>query len=506
MFGGISAPFIHRPVATTLLMVAILLVGLVAFPSLPVAPLPQVDFPTITVAASLPGASPETMATSVAQPLERQIAQIPGVSQMTSTSALGVDRDHRPVRSQPQHRRRRQRHPGGDQRRLRPIAEGSAESADLSQGQPVRHADPHPVGPVRRRADHRRRRRGREHSRPAHQPDLRRLSGARRRPADAGHPHPDRSGEARREGPAARRRAGADRHRHRRQPQGRDHRAETDLHDLRQRSADRPPSPGTTSSSPIATARRCACATSARRSRDRTDTTQAAWSNGKRSVFLVVFKISPARTSSTPSRRSRSTLDDLAGGDPADHPRQRSLRSHDHHSRVGARRRVHAAAHHRAGRDGDLRFPAQPLGDDHSERDGAAVAARRLRADVGGRLQPRQSVADGLHDRGRLRRRRRDRDAREHHPPYRGGRKAVSGGAQRLGRDRLHHHLDFGVAGRGADPAPDDERHHRPAVPRILGHDRHDDLRVGGRFADAHPDDGLTFSQEPRRGASRTAL
>ncbi len=90
MFGGISAPFIHRPVATTLVMVAIFLVGLVAFPSLPVAPLPQVDFPTISVSASLPGASPETMATSVAQPLERQIAQIPGVSQMTSTSSLGA--------------------------------------------------------------------------------------------------------------------------------------------------------------------------------------------------------------------------------------------------------------------------------------------------------------------------------------------------------------------------------------------------------------------------------
>ena len=90
MYKGISAPFIHRPIATTLLMVAVLLVGLVAFPSLPVAPLPQVDFPTITVSASLPGASSDTMATSVAQPLERQIAQIPGVSQMTSTSALGA--------------------------------------------------------------------------------------------------------------------------------------------------------------------------------------------------------------------------------------------------------------------------------------------------------------------------------------------------------------------------------------------------------------------------------
>src|ERR1700691_1440077 len=90
MYKGLSAPFIHRPIGTTLIMVAVLLVGLLAFPSLPVAPLPQGDFPTITVSASLPGASPDTMATSVAQPLERQIAQIPGVSQMTSTSSLGA--------------------------------------------------------------------------------------------------------------------------------------------------------------------------------------------------------------------------------------------------------------------------------------------------------------------------------------------------------------------------------------------------------------------------------
>jgi len=89
MYKGLSAPFIHRPIATTLIMVAVLLVGLVAFPSLPVAPLPQVDFPTITISAQLPGASPDTMATSVAQPLERQMAQIPGVTQMTSTSSLG---------------------------------------------------------------------------------------------------------------------------------------------------------------------------------------------------------------------------------------------------------------------------------------------------------------------------------------------------------------------------------------------------------------------------------
>jgi hydrophobic/amphiphilic exporter-1 (mainly G- bacteria), HAE1 family len=86
---SISAPFIRYPIGTSLLMAGILFIGLVSYPLLPVAPLPQVDFPTIQVNASLPGASPETMASSVAQPLERQLAQIPGIAQMTSTSSLG---------------------------------------------------------------------------------------------------------------------------------------------------------------------------------------------------------------------------------------------------------------------------------------------------------------------------------------------------------------------------------------------------------------------------------
>ena len=86
---GISNTFIERPIATSLLMAGILLVGAAAYPLLPVAPLPQVDFPTIQVTAQLPGASPETMASSVTQPLERQFGQIPGVTQMTSSSTLG---------------------------------------------------------------------------------------------------------------------------------------------------------------------------------------------------------------------------------------------------------------------------------------------------------------------------------------------------------------------------------------------------------------------------------
>jgi hydrophobic/amphiphilic exporter-1 (mainly G- bacteria), HAE1 family len=90
MSEGVSAPFIRYPIGTSLMMAGILFVGLVAYPLLPVAPLPQVDFPTIQITATLPGASPETMASSVAQPLERQFAQIPGIAQMTSTSYLGT--------------------------------------------------------------------------------------------------------------------------------------------------------------------------------------------------------------------------------------------------------------------------------------------------------------------------------------------------------------------------------------------------------------------------------
>ncbi|HUE39204.1 MAG TPA: efflux RND transporter permease subunit, partial [Candidatus Binatia bacterium] len=86
---NLSAIFIHRPVATTLLTIALALAGAVAFRLLPVSPLPQVEFPTINVSAALPGASPETMASSVAMPLERQFGRIAGVTEMTSTSYLG---------------------------------------------------------------------------------------------------------------------------------------------------------------------------------------------------------------------------------------------------------------------------------------------------------------------------------------------------------------------------------------------------------------------------------
>src|SRR6201996_9309334 len=89
---NLSRPFIERPVATTLLSLGVALAGVFAFIKLPVAPLPQVDFPTISVQASLPGASPDTVANSVASPLERHLGQIADVTEMTSQSTVGSSR------------------------------------------------------------------------------------------------------------------------------------------------------------------------------------------------------------------------------------------------------------------------------------------------------------------------------------------------------------------------------------------------------------------------------
>src|SRR3954447_21362389 len=87
---SVSEPFIRRPVMTTLVMLGILGFGLFAFQALPVSDLPNVDFPTLQISASVPGASPETMASSVATPLEQQFSTIAGIDSMTSSSSQGI--------------------------------------------------------------------------------------------------------------------------------------------------------------------------------------------------------------------------------------------------------------------------------------------------------------------------------------------------------------------------------------------------------------------------------
>ena len=137
---SISAPFIHRPVATTLLTVALGLSGAVAYNFLPVAPAAAGRFSVISGNARLPGASPETMASSVATPLERQFGRIAGSNEMTSSSTLGSTSITLAVRSEPQHRRRRARRSGGHQRRARTVARESA--AAIRTGARVNPADP----------------------------------------------------------------------------------------------------------------------------------------------------------------------------------------------------------------------------------------------------------------------------------------------------------------------------------------------------------------------------
>ncbi len=138
---NISEPFIKRPVATTLLMAAITLAGGIAFNFLPVAPLPQVEFPTISVNAGLPGASPETMASSVATPLERQFGRIAGVTEMTSTSRMGSASVTIAVRPEPQHRCGGARCPGRHQRGPQPAPGSAAQQPHLPENESGERAD-----------------------------------------------------------------------------------------------------------------------------------------------------------------------------------------------------------------------------------------------------------------------------------------------------------------------------------------------------------------------------
>ncbi len=113
---NLSRIFIERPVMTALVVFAILLFGVIAFRALPVAALPSVDYPTISVSAAVPGASPETMASSVATPLEREFSTIAGISVHELGQLAGHHRHHRAVHARPQHRRRRAGYSGRHRR------------------------------------------------------------------------------------------------------------------------------------------------------------------------------------------------------------------------------------------------------------------------------------------------------------------------------------------------------------------------------------------------------
>ena len=235
------------------------------------------------------------------------------------------------------------------------------------------------------------------------------------------------------------------------------------------------------------------------------DAKQAAWANGKRGVFLVVYKQPGANVIDTVDK-IKSLLPRLVAAIPP------AIKIEVISDRTQT---IRAAV-------SDVQFTllltialvvmvifvflrsfwATVIPDRHR----AAGAARRLRADVGIRLYARQSVADGADHRRRIRGRRRHRDAGKHHALYRGRREAARRGVQGRQRNRLHHRVDQHFAGRGADPAAADGRHHRPAVPRIRGDADDDDFRLDGGVADADADDGVALPARARRNQARPVL
>ena len=428
---NLSEPFIRRPIATTLLMAAVAFVGIAAFPFLPVAPLPQVDFPTIQVTATWQGASAETMATSVAAPLERQFAQIPGITQMTSLSALGattivIQFDlNRNIDSAAQ-----------DVQAAITVA-GKQLPQSMTTPPSYKKVNPadSPILLLSLRSDTIPLIDGRRIRRPV--PGAADLAGGRRRAGvdlrrpHAVDPHPGRSGQARRQRPDAGR------------------------HPRRRWSTRPPTSPRARSTPP-------------RPASPSRPTTRSPRPEPFNDVILAYRNGAPIRVRdvgqavSDAGRPQRRRLPEQQG---RHHPRgvQAARRQRRRHRRPdqGA-----AAAAHRAhpagdrGRapcstaprrsaprsptsssrsaspsrlvvHGDPAVPAEFLGDAHPERHRAAGADRLGRGDVSAQLQPRQPVADGADHRGRLRGRRRHRRGREHLPPHRGGRAAVRGRASR---------------------------------------------------------------------------
>ena len=499
---NISAPFIRRPVATSLLMIAIALLGLAAWPLLPVAPLPQVDFPTISVSASLPGASPETMASAVAQPLERQFGQIAGVTQSTSTSTLGstsitlqfelnrnIDAAAQDVQAAITAAARQLPTDLPSPPTYRKV--NPADSPILVMGV---HSDSLPLTAVDDYAD------------TILAQQISQISGVAQ-VSIGGEQKPSVRVQI---DPAKLATKGLT------------------LEDIRgvlasaTTNAAKGTLNGATRSFTIAANDQLAKASdyddviiayrngAAVRVKDVGHAVDGpenlytqAWDNNKPAVLLVVIKQPGANVIETvdlikqalprlqaviPPAVTVDILSDRTATIRASVEDVEFTLGHYHRPR-GAR---------------DPALPAQSSRHRHTEPGRAALAARRRRGHVSRRVQPRQSVADGAHHLGRLRRRRCHRGGGEHLSPHRGRHGAARGGADRLARDRLHRIVDQSVACRGVHSALADGRDHRAAVPRIRHHRHRGHRRLGLRVADADAD-ALRALPPPRQRAATAA-
>ena len=501
---NLSRPFIMRPVATGLLMVALLLTGMIAYRLLPVSALPQVDYPTIQVLTFYPGASPDVMSSSVTAPLERQFGQMPGLNQMTSTSSggasvitlqfsLDLSLD---VAEQEVQAAINSAFTFLPKDLPNPPVYSKVNPADAPVLTLALTSTSMPLPEVEDLAD------TRIAQKISQLPGVGLVSiGGGQRPAVRVQANPtalasyDIGLEDIRAAIAA---ANVN------QAKG--------TFDGERRAYTIGANDQLLSSKeyrPLIVAYRNGAAVHLSDIADVIDDAenvkQAAWMNEVPAVILNIQRQPGANVIQVADRVKR-LLPQLQASLPSTvqvallTDRTYTIRA------VGARRAVRADAVGGAGGDGDLSVPAQSRGHRDSECSRAAVSGGHARRDVSARVQPRQSVADGAHHRHRLRRRRRDRHDREHRALRGGGRAAAAGGAERREADRLHHLVVDGLADRGADSAVVHERCGGTAVSRVRDHVERDDSDLGSGIAHAHADDVRASAQAPARARAGPLL
>ncbi len=502
---SLSSGFIERPIGTTLLTIAVALAGGVAYFFLPVSPLPQVEFPTINVNANLPGASPETMASSVATPLERQFGRIAGVTEMTSTSSLGSTSIVLQFDLS---------------RNVDAAARDVQAAINAARGQLPANL---PSNPNYRKVN------------PADAPIM--LLGLVSDVVDKGRIYDIASSVlqqriAQIEGvgqvfvgggalPAVRVEVN---------PTALNN-AGLSLEDVRgflsSQNANRPKGQigaaerawavGATDQllaasqyKPLVLSYRGGGALRLSDVADVVDSVEdvrtAGVANGKPAD--PDHHLPPARRQHHRHRRpDQGAPAAAAGRDPADDPVLRRARPLDDDPRLGPRRPDHARDLDRARHPRRLRVPAQRAGDADPERRGSGLAHRDVRRDVPARLQHRQPVADGDDDRHRLRRRRRDRRHREHHAAPREGRSRRARppeiGAKEIGFTVFS---ISDLARRGLHPDPAHGRHRRAPLPRVRRDAVGGDPRLDGDLPDDDADDVRGPPAEPGEREARPAL
>ena len=500
---NISAPFIRRPVATSLIMSALALLGITAFPYLPVAPLPQVDFPTVQVTATLAGGSAETMASSVAAPLERQFGQIPGVTQMTSLSSLGVSQIVIQF----------------DLARNIDLASQDVQAAITAASKFLPQAMTQP--PNYKKVN------------PADAPIIMLWAHSDTLPLTTVHDYLDNffiQALSQLPGVAQASIIGDQKPSIRIQVDpGKLAAIGLTLEEVRAKivNATSNAAKGTiytpkvgysiaandqlAEASPYDDVILAYRDNAALRVRDvghavlePTSRYVAGFPNNKPGILLAVRKLPGANVIDT-VELIKAQLPKLTANIPAAMKvdtlldRTVTIRASVHDVEFTLVLTIFLVV------AVVLRVPAQLLGDVRSQHHRGARAARLVRGDVRLQLQPRQHLADGAHHRGRVRGRRRHRRGREHLPPHRRGHDAVRGGAEGIGRDRLHGGVDQRLAGRGVHSAPPHGRDHRPRVPRIRADGHRLDRDLGLCLAHACADAVRALHEGAERRA-RAAL